>query len=598
MMFPSHSPFRPEQQQLAEKLIATLSHDQATWLSGYLAGLQSAGAFGGGALAGVGGTPVGTTGEKPSLTVLYGSESGNAEALADQTKKRAEQHGFKARVVNMADTDPAAIAKVENLLVIVSTWGDGDPPEAAVDFCSALLGDDAPELKGVRYSVCALGDTSYEKFCQTGKDIDARLETLGAERLRDREDCDVDYDDAWERWVSEALASFPIKKPTLTLEMPLPGTPEVTGEYTKKNPFAAEVLEKIVLNGTGSAKETLHLELSLEGSGLTYEPGDAIGVFPQNRLADIDAIISAAGLSAEVGLNGSSLGEVLRVEYDITTLSPTLVEKYNEIVGNKELQKWLDEPERKTLKEWIRGRQFVDLIAEFAHTDWTPELLVGLLRRLEPRLYSIASSPKAHEGEVHLTVAAVRYESHGRQREGVASCFLADRVKIGDHVPVYLHRNGNFRLPADGDTPIIMVGPGTGIAPFRAFVEERRADGASGKNWLFFGDQRYSYDFLYQLEWQDHLASGSLDRLSVAFSRDQKHKVYVQNRMREEGRDLFDWLEKGAHFYVCGDATHMAKDVHEALIDVVAEQGGKTREAAEAYVDDLRRAKRYQRDVY
>lgn len=598
MTFPSHSPFRPEQQQLAEKLVASLSHDQATWFSGYLAGLQSAGAFGGAAFAGAAGTPVGATGEKPKLTVLYGSESGNSEALADQTKKRAEQHGFKAKVVNMADTDPAAIAKVENLLVIVSTWGDGDPPEAAVDFCSALMSDDAPEMKGVKFSVCALGDTSYEQFCQTGKEVDARLEALGAERLRDREDCDVDYDDSWERWVSEALEAFPVEKPTMTLEMPFPGTPEVTGEYTKKNPFSSEILEKIVLNGTGSEKETLHIELSLEGSGLTYEPGDAIGVFPKNRDADVDAVIAAAGLSAEVGLNGSSLGEVLRVDYDITTLSPTLVEKYNAVVGNDQLTKWLEEPERASLKEWIKGRQFVDLIEEFGYSDWTPELLVGLLRKLEPRLYSIASSPKAHEGEVHMTVAAVRYESHGRQREGVASCFLADQVGIGDHVGVYLHRNGNFRLPTDGDTPIIMVGPGTGIAPFRAFVEERQAVGAKGSNWLFFGDQRYSYDFLYQLEWQDHLKDGSLDKLSVAFSRDQKHKIYVQDRMREEGRELYEWLEKGASFYVCGDATRMAKDVHEALIDVVAEHGGKSKEDAEAYVDDLRRAKRYQRDVY
>lgn len=592
MNFPSHSPFRPEQQQLAEKLINTLSQDQAIWLSGYLAGLQSAGGFAGAA------TPAASSGEKPRLTVLYGSESGNAESLADQTKRRAEQHGFKAQVVNMADTDPVAISEIQNLLVIVSTWGEGDPPEAAVDFCAALMGDEAPGMNGVRYSVCALGDTSYEKFCQTGKDIDARFEALGAERLRAREDCDVDFDDAWERWVSEALEAIPIEKPTMTVEMPLPGTPEVTGEHTKKNPFAAEMVEKIVLNGTGSEKETLHVEFSLEGSGLDYEPGDALGVFPQNRDADVAAVIGAAGLSAEVELDGSPLGEILRRSCDITTLSPTLVEKYNGVVGNKQLTKWLEEPERNMLKEWIQGRQFIDLIEEFAHADWTPELLVSLLRKLEPRLYSIASSSKAHPGEVHLTVAAVRYQSHGRHREGVASCFLTDQVKIGDQVPVYLHRNGNFRLPADGDTPIIMVGPGTGIAPFRAFVEDRKASGASGKNWLFFGDQHYSYDFLYQLEWQDHLASGALDRLSVAFSRDQKQKIYVQHRMRETGRDLWDWLEKGAHFYVCGDATRMAKDVHEALIDVVAEHGGKTRAAAESHVDDLRRAKRYQRDVY
>ncbi len=599
MTFPSHSPFRPDQQQLAEKLVASLSHDQATWFSGYLAGLQSAGAFGGGALgASMTGSPVGSSGEKPKLTVLFGSESGNAEALADQTKKRAEQHGFKARVVNMADIQPAELSGLDNLLVIVSTWGDGDPPESAVDFCGALMTDEAPSMEGVRFSVCALGDTSYEKFCQTGKDVDARFEALGAERIRPREDCDVDYDDAWERWVSESLEAFPIEKPTVTLEMPLPGTPELTGEYTKKNPFGAEVLEKIVLSGTGSEKEVLHVELSLEGSGLTYEPGDAIGVFPRNREADVAAVVKAAGLSADDTLNGSTLGEALLKDYDITTLSPTLVEKYHQVVGNKELKKWLDEADRSTLKAWIHGRQFVDLIEEFAFTDWTPELLTGLLRKLEPRLYSIASSPRAHEGEVHMTVAAVRYQSHGRERAGVASCFLADAVGVGDQVPVYLHRNGNFRLPQDGDTPIIMVGPGTGIAPFRAFVEERKALGARGDNWLFFGDQRYTYDFLYQLEWQEHLADGALKKLSVAFSRDQKQKIYVQHRMKEEGAELFAWLEKGASFYVCGDAVRMAKDVHEALIEVVAEHGGKSREEAEVYVDDLRRAKRYQRDVY
>lgn len=589
MSLPS-SPLRPEQQQLASHLATGLDRDQAIWLSGFFSGIAQAGAAPAAAPAAA----------KRKLTVLYGSESGNAEKLAAASAKAAEKEGFKATVVSMADVKPATLAKAENLLVLVSTWGEGDPPDNATAFYETFMGDSAPKLDGVKFSVCGLGDTSYEHFCKMGKDFDARLAALGAERVHDRVDCDVDYKASYDTWLAGALKAFP---GAVAVQTALPAAiPAISsgghGAYDKSNPYSSEVLEKIVLNGTGSAKEVLHLELSLEGSGLSYEPGDALGICPENRASVIDEVLAATGLSANAKLGETTLAEALRHEYDITTLQPAIVDKYNAVAGNAELQKLLDEEGRPTLKAWVEGRQLVDLLEAYPHSQWTPESFTGTLRKLAPRLYSIASSLKKHEDQVHLTVAAVRYHSHGRDRTGVCSCHVADDIEVGDKLRVYFHSNKNFRLPESDDTPIIMVGPGTGIAPFRAFVEERAAREAKGKNWLFFGDQHFSYDFLYQLEWLDYLEEGVLTEMSTAFSRDQKEKIYVQDRLRERGAEIYRWLEEGAHLYVCGDASRMAKDVQQALIELVAEHGGKTPEDAKAYVEAMRKAKRYQRDVY
>ncbi|MDF1738790.1 MAG: assimilatory sulfite reductase (NADPH) flavoprotein subunit [Verrucomicrobiales bacterium] len=583
----SSSPIPPERLAMAQQLALGVGRDEALWLSGYFYGLSSG--------AGAPALSIPAATGKQSLVVLYGTESGNAENLAATVVKKAK--AFKAKAINMADAKPADLAKADNLLVVVSTWGEGDPPDSATGYYEGFMSDAMPQLPNVKFSVCALGDTSYEHFCKIGKDIDTRLSVLGAERIYDRADCDVDYEATFEAWLKGALAAFPTQESiaeTAAVTGVIPGA----AVFDKKNPYSAEVLDKIVLNGTGSAKETLHLELSLEGSGLSYEPGDALGIYPENRDADIEAVLAATGLTANAKLGEKTLAEALKSDFDVTTLSPAIALKYNGIVGNKDLQTLLDEEGRTTLKSWIYGRQLVDLLEEYPYKKWDAESFTGILRTLNPRLYSIASSIKAHEDQVDLTIAAVRYETHGRERIGVCSCYIADDVNIGDNVKVFFHTNKNFRLPENSETPVIMVGPGTGIAPFRAFVEERAATEAKGKNWLFFGDQHFSYDFLYQLEWLDHLEDGTLTELTTAFSRDQKEKIYVQDRLLERGADVWKWLEEGAHFYVCGDATKMAKDVHQALIDIAVEHGKKSPEDAKDYVAALKKEKRYQRDVY
>jgi sulfite reductase (NADPH) flavoprotein alpha-component len=591
-MLPEHAPFTPDQRHRLNSLLSTLDPLQRGWLSGYLAATASAQ------------SPVITAAAPTArLTVLYGTESGNAEALADQSVKEAKKRGFQAVMKNMADVSPADLAGTSNLLVIISTWGDGDPPESAAGFYKELMSAAVP-LAGVRFSVCALGDTSYEKFCQTGKEIDARLLALGAEQVTPREDCDVDFEEAYRRWIDTALAALaPVASPPAAA-IQLPHAPPIAAvEYNKKNPFPAEVLETLTLNGQGTFKETRHLEFSLASSGLRYEPGDALAVTPVNSPDCVRSLLRAAKLTGneevEVKNQGRKLlADALREDFDITALSRNVLTKLAEAVDSATLRELLSEDAKDRLKAYTFGREIVDAIEDFAPNGLAADALAGIFRKLPPRLYSIASSPLAHPDEVHLTVAAVRYESHGKARKGVCSTYLADLVKSGDTVPVFVQPNKNFRLPADGSTPIIMVGPGTGIAPFRSFVEHRAALGSSGKNWIFFGDQHYTYDFLYQLEWQEHLKNGALTHLDVAFSRDQPEKVYVQHRMLEQAAELYAWLEEGAHFYVCGDATRMAHDVHEALVSIVENQGGKSRDAAEAYVEELRKSKRYQRDVY
>ncbi len=585
-MLPEHAPFSPDQRRAVEIALAGLDAAQRFWLAGFLSA--------GGALAGA---PAAAA----KLTVLYGTESGNAERLADQSAKEAKKRGFQAAVKNMADISPADLAKVENLLVIVSTWGDGDPPETATTFYKEFMNGAVP-LPNLRYSVCALGDTSYEKFCQTGKDIDARLEQLGATRISPRQDCDVDFDEPYAGWLDTALKAFgPATSESAVITAPVVAPPTV--EYGKKNPFPAELTERVLLNGEGTAKETWHYELSLDGSGLSYEPGDALAVLPVNAPDIVEGLLKAAKLSGSESVEVKNAGakllaDALREDFDITAISRAVLTKLQAISGSEKLAVLLADDAKDELKNYLWGRWIADAIADFAPDGLAAADLASILRKLPPRLYSIASSPLAHPGEVHLTVASVRYEAHGLPRKGVASTYLADLVKKGGAVPVFTQPNKNFRLPASGETPVIMVGPGTGIAPFRAFVEHRAALGHPGKNWLFFGDQRYTYDFLYQLEWQEHLKSGALSRLDVAFSRDQPEKIYVQHKMAEHARELYAWLEEGAHFYVCGDASRMAADVHEALVSLVEKQGHKSREAAEAYVEDLKKAKRYQRDVY
>lgn len=586
-MLPEHAPFSTEQRKSLDALISSLDAHQKGWLSGFLAA----------------GSPMAKPAAAPAagkLTVLYGTESGNSEALADRAVKEARKRGFQAVMRNMSETAPADLTKLSNLLVIVSTWGDGEPPETASGFYKEFMSAGL-DLSGLSFSVCALGDTSYEKFCQTGKDIDARLEALGAKRVAARQDCDVDYEEAFSTWLGLSLGAFAPASTAVVETSSLAPAPAT--EYGKKHPFPAEVLEVVHLNGRGSAKETLHLEFSLAGSGMSYEPGDALAVVPVNAPDVVQAVLEAAKLTGteevEVKAIGTKvLADALREDFDITALSRNVLTKLSETVSAPRLKELLADDAKEGLKNYVDGREIIDALHDFAPSGLPAASLAGLFRKLPPRLYSIASSPLAHPDQVHLTVAAVRYQTHGRSRKGVCSTYLADLVKPGDHAEIFVQPNKNFRLPADGSAPVIMVGPGTGVAPFRSFVEHRAALGSTGRNWLFMGDQHYLYDFLYQLEWQDHLKNGTLTRLDVAFSRDQPEKIYVQQRIRERAADLYAWLEEGAHFYVCGDASRMAADVHEALITAVQTAGGKSREAAEAYVEELKKTKRYQRDVY
>ena len=587
---PNTAPFAPDQVQWLNGFLPNLQPDQLTWMEGFIGGLR----------ASKGGVAT-TSAVTPELTVLFGSESGNSEGLADQTVKTATKSGFKAKAVSMADINPAKLKGIENLLVIVSTWGEGDPPENSVDFVSILMSDKAPQLSGTRFSVLSLGDTSYEHFCKTGIDVDARLEALGAQRIYDRKDCDVDFDDDYAAWSTGALAALSALVTVAPAASPSSAAPvTATVKYSRKNPFPSELNERVLLNGRGSAKETIHLEFNLEGSGLTYEAGDALAVIPHNAQDVVDAILGATQLdgSSTVTLKDGecSLGDALTRKLDATAISLPVLKRYNEIAQDDKLAALITNKE--ALKEYTWGREIIDVLTDFPAKSITADQLAGTMRKLPPRLYSIASSPKAHPGEVHLTVGVVRYDSNGRERKGVCSTYLADRIKEGNAIDVFVTANKHFKVPANPDAPLIMVGPGTGIAPFRAFIEERQATGAKGKNWLIFGDQHYLTDFLYQTEWQNYLEDGVLTKLDVAFSRDQAEKVYVQDRMRENGKELYTWLEEGSSFCVCGDASRMAHDVDQALHDIIAQEGNMSEAAAADYVKQLKADKRYVRDVY
>ncbi|MDG1300823.1 MAG: assimilatory sulfite reductase (NADPH) flavoprotein subunit [Opitutae bacterium] len=590
---PNTAPFSPDQLQWLNGFLPNLQPDQLIWMEGFLGGLRVA--------KGDAAPAVSVT--APKLTVLFGSESGNAESLADQTVKTATKACFKAKAVSMSDIKPAKLKGIENLLVLVSTWGEGDPPENSIDFIQTLMSDQAPRLEGTRFSVLGLGDTSYEHFCKMGIDIDARLEALGAQRVFDRKDCDVDFDDDYAAWSTGAIAALSALAAPAAAPVSVATAPATaTVKYSRKNPFPSELTERVMLNGAGSAKETIHLEFSLEGSGLEYEAGDALAVIPHNAQDVVDTILAATKLdgSATVTLKDGecTLSDALTRKLDATAISLPVLKRYNEIALNEQLAELIDPANKAKLNDYIHGREIIDVLVDFPASEITANQLTSTMRKLPPRLYSIASSLKAHPGEVHLTVGVVRYDSNGRQRKGVCSSFLADRIEEGGKVDIFVTTNKHFKVPANPDAPLIMVGPGTGIAPFRAFIEERQATEATGKNWLIFGDQHYLTDFLYQTEWQSYLSDGVLTKLDVAFSRDQAKKVYVQDRMRENATELYAWLEQGASFCVCGDATRMAHDVDKALHDVIAQEGGLSEEAAADYVKQLKADKRYLRDVY
>lgn len=609
MLSQVNSPFTSQQANDLNRLLGELTPRQQTWLSGYLAGIT---------LVPLEGQPGPETPSSPGasdgaeVAILYATETGNSRILATQLKSKVEAVGFRAVVHNCAEYRPRRLGDERIALFISSTHGEGDPPEPARPFMEALNGRRAPTVDRLRFSVLALGDSSYRRFCQAGRDLDARLETLGAERLYPRQDCDVDFAAHAETWMNGVLRELGQRRDRQPSAGPgrvgLPSSGQAPAaalqpDYSRDHPYQAEVLENLVLTDEGSTKATRHLELLLEGSELTYHPGDALGVFPRNPPAEVAALIALLGLDPEESvavLPGveKPLQEALEADYEVTRLTPPVVAGFARVAGDR--MTTLLEPEGESrLWEYLQGRGVRDLIQDFPLlSPLSGQELVGLLRRMPPRFYSVASSPRAHPGEVHLTVAPVRFQGPGEERLGVFSRQCHERIGPGDILPVFVQGNPDFRLPEESAVPLIMIGPGAGVAPFRAFLEEREETGASGPTWLFFGERNFRTDFLYQAEWQQRLKSGVLSRMDVAFSRDHDRKVYVQDRLRERARDLFDWLEQGARVYVCGDGKRMAPGVHEALLQVVEEQGGKTREAAETYLADLKVQRRYLRDVY
>lgn len=604
----TNSPFNQEQAELLNRLLPTLTDTQRIWLGGYIAAtLATAPAA---SAAPVNAPLAVLTENAPAIskevTVLFGSQTGNSDRLAKKLTKKLEENGFQVTVSAMGSYKSNNLKKVENLLIVVSTQGEGEPPDNAIPFYEFLHSKRAPKLDSLRYSVLALGDTSYEFFCQTGKDFDKRLEELGGKQLAPRVDCDVDFDEPAAEWMNQVLGGLSEGSSAQTAGTASQSTApaEVESEYSRTNPFHAEVLENLNLNGRGSDRETRHIELSLEGSNLQYEPGDSLGVYPENHPRLVDELIEALGWNAEelvpVGKNGEerALREALLRYYEITVLTKPLLTQVAELTSNPELTNLLSAGHEAELRTYLAEHDLLDLVQDFNLKGVSARSFTALLRKIPARLYSIASSLKANPDEVHLTVRTVRYENHGRERYGVCSVQLAERVEAGDIMPVFIQNNPNFKLPESSDTPIIMIGPGTGVAPFRAFLGEREETGAEGKTWLFYGDQHFSTDFLYQVEWQRWLKEGVLTRMDVAFSRDTDQKVYVQHRMLEKSKELYQWLQEGAAIYICGDEKKMAHDVHAALATILEQEGGLSPEEAADYLTQLQQQKRYQRDVY
>lgn len=594
------SPLSQEQVQKLQGLVAELNPIQQAWVSGYLAANANTATLGGA----VGAAP--SAGEAVALTILYGSQTGNAKGVAAKLKAQAESRGLAVKLVSMADYKPTALKKEKFITVVVATYGEGEPPEDAEALHEFLTTKKAPKLDGVKVAVIGLGDSSYEFFCQTAKDFEQRLNTLGAETIYQRADLDVDYEDEATTWITGALDAFePDFKAQQgssggqVIAMPFAGSATVASQYTKQNPFAAELGLVQKITGRDSTKDVRHVEISLEGSDISYIPGDSLGVYFLNDEARVDELLTHTQIDAaslvKVADEQLSIRDALIEKLELTQSYPGFVEKYAIATGTPQLLKLVED--KAAMHQYIEPRQIFDVVAQNpAKLD--AQTLVDCLRKLQARLYSIASSQSEVEDEVHLTVALVEFDAFGREHLGGCSGYLARRAEEGCKVKVFSEHNDNFRLPTNDETPIIMVGPGTGIAPFRAFLQERDARGASGKNWLFFGNPHFTQDFLYQVEIQGYLKSGLLSKVDVAFSRDQAEKVYVQDKLRSNSKAIFEWLEAGAHFYVCGDANNMAKDVHQTLLEIIKENTGKSDEDALQYLKDLRSANRYQKDVY
>jgi sulfite reductase (NADPH) flavoprotein alpha-component len=574
-LIPKTAPFGDEEIELLNRVVGPANERQRAWLAGFLAGIESTSGAAQQAVAPLTAEP---------LTIVFATESGNSERLAGDLAKVARKNGLKPNVIDLADLDVQTLAQAQRLVVIAATWGEGDPPSRVTEKYNELMQGDFGRLESVQYSVLALGDSAYAEFCAVGKAVDARLEALGARRVVERIDCDLDFEEPAADWIERTVKALaPAESSTGTVI----AVDFAKAGSAKTEIVEAEITELVNLNSSRSDKETVHLALSFDGAMPPYEPGDSLDLYVENDPAEIDDVLTAADLAQD-----NALRDELRTR-DIHTLSLKSLETFATLTGHRDVKALIDSGEAKA---WIADRQLIDLLSCFP-ISIKADQLHAITRPLAPRAYSIASSRRDVGNEAHLLISAVRYRAHGRDRKGVASSYVADRRKRGDKVRVKLRANKHFRLPA-ADKDIIMVGPGTGVAPFRSFVQERRATGATGRNWLFFGERTFTHDFLYQLEWQDAVGDGALARMDVAFSRDQPEKVYVQHRIWERRRDVIEWLEGGASFYVCGDAKEMAGSVRKAVETAYADVKSVTPEQAAEFVRQLERDKRYLTDTY
>ncbi|EKN4016170.1 NADPH-dependent assimilatory sulfite reductase flavoprotein subunit [Yersinia enterocolitica] len=588
-------PLSPEQLARLQAAVGEFSPTQMAWLSGYFWGMvnQQPGAVVAPAVA----APVAVT-----ITLISASQTGNARRLAEQLRDDLMAAKLNANLVNAGDYKFKQIAQERLLVIVASTQGEGEPAEEAVALHKFLFSKKAPKLPETAFAVFGLGDTSYEHFCQAGKDFDNKLAELGAQRLLERVDADVEYQESAQQWRQQIVAALQARVPVQSAVAVTPSgaIDEITSSpYSKTAPLTAQlsVLQKVT--GRNSEKDVRHIEIDLGDSGLRYQPGDALGVWFDNDPALVEELLALLWLKGDeqVSIDGQniSLSQALRSQLELTQNTTLIVDKYAALSRDEKLIALLaDKP---ALQHYAKNTPIVDMVRQ-APSDLNADQLVALLRPLTPRLYSIASSQAETENEVHITVGVVRYDIDGRPRTGGASGYLADRLEVDGDIRIFIEHNDNFRLPANPETPVIMIGPGTGIAPFRAFMQQREADGATGKNWLLFGNPHFTEDFLYQVEWQRYVKDGLLTRIDLAWSRDQIHKIYVQDKLREQGAELWDWIQQGAHIYVCGDANRMAKDVEQVLLDVVALHGAMDAEQADEYLSELRLARRYQRDVY
>ena len=588
-------PLNPEQLARLQAATTDFTPAQLAWVSGYFWGVLNQ-------QPGSNAAAPAPAAEMPGITLISASQTGNARRVAEALRDDLISAKLNVTLINAGDYKFKQIANEKLLIVVASTQGEGEPAEEAVALHKFLFSKKAPKLENTAFAVFGLGDTSYEFFCKAGKDFDSRLAELGGERLLDRVDADVEYQAAAAQWRERLVEVLKARAPAApSVQVAASGAVnEVhTSPYTKEAPLPASLSVNQKITGRDSLKDVRHIEIDLGDSGLRYQPGDALGVWYQNDPALVKELAELLWLKGDepVTVNDKTLplAEALQWHFELTVNTANIVENYATLTRSESLLPLVGD--KAQLQHYAATTPIVDMV-RFSPAQLDAQALVDLLRPLTPRLYSIASSQAEVESEVHVTVGVVRYDIEGRARAGGASSFLADRVEEEGEVRVFIEHNDNFRLPANPQTPVIMIGPGTGIAPFRAFMQQRAADGAEGKNWLFFGNPHFTEDFLYQVEWQRYVKEGVLSRIDMAWSRDQKEKIYVQDKLREQGAELWRWINDGAHIYVCGDANRMAKDVEQALLEVIAEFGAMDIEAADEFLSELRVERRYQRDVY